>query len=127
MSLKDRIKAKKEEKSLAGRTEYNISVGKVAGAISKMQNSEDLGNIVREFARFLSSLESKKAKIVFSGEFDIGQKTLLNCMLSSFFDENDLLDEGESITKTEDAEPKLIKKRKSLKSIIEEKQEENNE
>lgn len=116
MSLKDRIKSKKEAKISAAKTEYTISVNKVASAIAGMKNAEDLGNITREFAKFLNSLDAKNAKIVFTGEFDMGQKTLLNCILASFL-EDDAVESAED--STEDVlESKLIQKRRSLKSKI---------
>ena len=121
MSLKDRIKMKKEARNAAAKTQYCISVHKVAQAISKMKNAEDLGNITREFAKFLTSLEAKNAKILFTGEFDMGQKTLLNCMLASFLEDDSddiIVDE----TEDEVIESKLIKKRRSLKAKIAEKQ-----
>jgi len=121
MSLKDRIRSKKEAKNLAGRTEYSISIEKVSKAVVNSKNSEDLGNIVREFAKFLNTLEPQNTKILFSGDFDMGQKTLLNCLLANFLEENSsdttVKNNDEDVSET----PKLIKKRKSLKSLMNEK------
>lgn len=126
MSLKDRIKLKKEARNLAAKTEYIISVDKVAKAITKMNSAEDLGNITREFAKFLNSLEAKNAKIVFSGEFDMGQKTLLNCILSSFLEDDS--DEVDAEVSAEDVlDSKLIQKRRSLKSKLAVKKDEEEE
>lgn len=125
MSLKDRIKAKKEAKSLAAKSQYNISIKKLAQAASKMQNADDLGNIVREFAKFMNSLEPQNAKIVFSGDFDMGQRTLLNCLLASFLEDDDADIQTEETQETDLDDvptPKLIKKRKSIKSRILEKE-----
>lgn len=117
MSLKDRIKLKKEARNCSAKTEYVISVSKVAKAITNTQSAEDLGNITREFAKFLSSLEAKNTKIVFTGEFDMGQKTLLNCILASFLE--DAVETTEDADSQEDVlETKLIQKRRSLKSKL---------
>ena len=124
MSLKDRIKAKKQVKSQENidNTVYNISIEKVTKAVSATANTADLGNIIREFAKFLNTLEPQNAKITFSGDFDMGQKTLLNCILSGFLEDKVAKSESDTQTEVEvaDAEPKLIKKRKSVKARLEE-------
>lgn len=124
MSLKDRIKAKKQVKSQENidNTVYNISIKKVTKAVSATANTADLGNIIREFAKFLNTLEPQNAKITFSGDFDMGQKTLLNCILSGFLEDKVAKSESDTQTEVEvaDAEPKLIKKRKSVKARLEE-------
>lgn len=127
MSLKDRIKAKKEAKSLAAKSQYNISIKKLAQAASKMQNADDLGNIVREFAKFMNSLEPQNAKITFSGDFDMGQRTLLNCLLASFLEDDDseiAKEDSKEIDIDDEPTPKLIKKRKSIKTRMIEKESE---
>ena len=59
MSLKDRIKAKKQVKSQENidNTVYNISIEKLTKAVSATANTADLGNIIREFAKFLNTLD----------------------------------------------------------------------
>lgn len=124
MSLKDRIKAKKQVKSQENidNTVYNISIEKLTKAVSATANTADLGNIIREFAKFLNTLEPQNAKITFSGDFDMGQKTLLNCILSGFLEDKVAKSESDTQTEVEvaDVEPKLIKKRKSVKARLEE-------
>ncbi len=137
MSLRERLRSKKEAKIKKTQSkpqqqlcEFKISIEKVAKAVNKINNVSDLGNIVQEFSKFLSTLPTENASITFSGSFDLGQRTLLNCVLSNF------LEDGEKPAQTsfeeheEDSEPtkepsKLIKKRKSLKSKLEKADEEN--
>lgn len=118
MSLKDRIKAKKEQRIADRKTEYNISISKVSKAISSTKDASDLGNIIREFAKFLNTLEPQNAKITFSGDFDLGQRTLLNCILGSFL-EDELTNSQDSVESTDESTSEseiLIRKRKSSKS-----------
>lgn len=123
MSLKDRLRSKKEAKILASAEscDFKISIKKVTEAISKVKSSTDLGNIVKEFAKFLNTLSYDDANITFSGNFDLGQKTLLNCILSNFLEDNkktkDIYSE-EVAPKT--TESKLIRRRKSIKAKLEE-------
>ncbi len=137
MSLKDRLKnktntkkAKKTENKQTGELcEFKISIAKVSKAINKVSNVSDLGNIVQEFSKFLSTLPTKDASITFSGNFDLGQKMLLNCVLGNFLEgEESSVNEknDDSTQKTEKKVPqkepsKLIKKRKSIKSKLAEK------
>lgn len=121
MSLKDRIKAKKEIRPDAEKSEYKLSVAKISQAIGSVKNPADLGKIIKEFSKFLNTLEAQNASIVFSGDFDMGQKTLLNCMLSKFMEGSS---KKELVLDEEDEEKpasKLIKKRKSLKAKLAEK------
>ena len=127
MSLKERLKNRKEEK-LAARAQacrFDISIKKVTEAAEKMENPADLGNIVKEFAKFLNTLASEDAKITFSGNFDLGQRTLLNCVLSSFLTDSKKsgqiidsydVEEPEEIK----PEPKLIRKRKTVRERVKE-------
>lgn len=121
MSLRDRLKSKKEARLSAQRGEYKISISKVIKAVNKTKNPADLGNIVKEFSKFLNTLEAQNAQIIFSGDFDLGQKTLLNCILSSF------IDDGSEIVDSSDDENKpagrLIRKRKSVKARLAESEE----
>ena len=123
MSLKDRIKAKKEVRPDTEKSEYKLSVAKISKAIGSVKNPSDLGKIIKEFSKFLNTLEANNASIVFSGDFDMGQKTLLNCMLANFMEDGSkkvLLLENEDVEKPVS---KLIKKRKSLKAKLAEKTE----
>ena len=127
MSLKERLKNRKEEK-LAARAQacrFDISIKKVTETAEKMENPADLGNIVKEFAKFLNTLASDDAKITFSGNFDLGQRTLLNCVLSSFLTDSKKsgqiidsydVEEPEEIK----PEPKLIRKRKTVRERVKE-------
>lgn len=126
MSLRDRLKSKKEAKTAAERGEFRISIAKVTHAVNKMKNPADLGNIVKELAKFLNTLEANDAQITFSGNFDLGQKTLLNCILGNFLDDGS--DKriknctAEEDTDTNKPASKLIRKRKSVKERLAEKE-----
>ena len=127
MSLKDRLRSKKEAKSLAKSEscQFKISIKKVTEAAAKVKNPADLGNIVKEFSKFLNTLASEDAQITFSGNFDLGQRTLLNCILSNFLDDKKSSvaeNTEEDIQEKPKPESKLIKKRKSIKSKLREKE-----
>ena len=85
MSLRDRLKSKKEAKTAAERGEFRISIAKVTHAVNKMKNPADLGNIVKEFAKFLNTLEANDAQITFSGNFDLGQKNIAKLHFRQLF------------------------------------------
>ncbi len=122
MSLKDRIKSKKSSfSSEAG--EYKISIAKLAKAASKVKNPADLGNIVKEFSRFLNAMDARDAQLIFRGNFDLGQRTLLNCVLSNFIDDGIYDEEEESEDETASTS-KLVRRRKSVKERLEEESEE---
>lgn len=128
MSLRERLKTKKEAKSikkaglLAGK--FDISIKKVTEAITKIKNPADLGNIVKEFAKFLNTMDAKDSKITFSGNFDLGQRMLLNCMLANFLEDGSKIedimteDETDNELKTKKAESKLVRRRKSIKEKL---------
>lgn len=128
MSLKDRlknkVKTKKPQTKPTGELcEFKISIKKVSKAINSVSNVSDLGNIVQEFSKFLSTLPTENANITFSGNFDLGQKTLLNCVLGNFLDncvtETIGAADQNGDEKEQPKEPsKLIKKRRSLKSKL---------
>lgn len=130
MSLKDRLRSKKEAKAAAKAElcEFKISIKKVTEAAGKIKNASDLGNIVKEFSKFLNTLASDDAKITFSGSFDLGQRTLLSCILSNFIDDGKASiketaqDEEEPEEKKSDS--KLIRRRKSVKAKLAQAQEE---
>lgn len=117
MSLKDRLKGKKEAKLSVQAGEYKISVKKIADAISTIKNPADLGNIVKELAKFLKAMDARDAQIVLKGDFDLGQKTLLNCVLANFLDNSEYFLEDEEDVVGSSA-PKLIRKRKSVKARL---------
>ncbi len=122
MSLKDRIKGKKGGfSSEAG--EYKISIAKLAKAAAKVKNPADLGNIVKEFSRFLNAMDTKDAQLIFRGNFDLGQRTLLNCVLSNFIDDG-IYEEDEENDNEEPSPSKLVRRRKSVKERLEEENEE---
>lgn len=129
MSLKDRLRSKKETKAAvkaaqnAESCEFKISIKKVTEAASKIKNPADLGNIVKEFSKFLNTLVSEDAKITFSGSFDLGQKTLLNCILANFIEDGKTVIKSAAEETEEDeeeikAESKLIKRRKAVKARV---------
>ncbi len=124
MSLKDRLRSKKEAKAAlkAEQCEFKISIKKVTDAAGKVKNVSDLGNIVKEFSKFLSTLASEDAKITFSGSFDLGQRTLLNCVLAKFLEDEKKPEISFDDENTEEPklESKLIKKRKSVKAMLKE-------
>lgn len=127
MSLKDRLRSKKEAKIAAKSEscEFKISIKKVTEAAGKIQNPADLGNIVKEFSKFLNTLVSEDAKITFSGSFDLGQRTLLNCILANFIEDgktvvkrSEAIEEETADEEEAAAESKLIKRRKAVKAKI---------
>lgn len=128
MSLKDRLRSKKEAKAAlkAEQCEFKISIKKVTDAAGKVKNVSDLGNIVKEFSKFLSTLASEDAKITFSGSFDLGQRTLLNCVLAKFLEDEKKPEISFDDENTEEPklESKLIKKRKSVKAMLKESEKE---
>lgn len=135
MSLRDRLRSKKETKKTEAQIEstsgelceFKLSITKVTKAVNNIKNPADLGKIVKEFSKFLNTLASKNAKITFSGSFDLGQRTLLNCMLASFAEDEKMPVEqttqaDEEPQKAEEPpkeEPKLIRRRRSIKTKIE--------
>lgn len=134
MSLRERLKNKKEAKAIkkaaieAG--EFKISIEKVCSAVSRMKNPADIGNIVKEFAKFLSTLQTQDAQVLFKGNFDLGQRTLLSCMLSGFLDDgksnmNSVTPETSQEENQIEQEnpPKLIRKRRTVKQRLAEKAE----
>lgn len=131
MSLRDRLKSKKEAKISAEKGEFKISINKVSNAVSKIKNPADLGNIVKEFAKFLNTLDASDAQITFSGNFDLGQKTLLNCVFANFLDDGSDVkkikrcsDSVSAVDSEDEVKPasKLIRKRKSVKERLAEKE-----
>lgn len=124
MSLRDRLRSKKEAKTAAQRGEYIISIAKVSNAVNKVKNPADLGNIVKEFSKFLNTLEAQNARIVFSGDFDLGQRTLLNCILGGFLEDGSAkmikessVDESDE-NNTEKKESKISKRRKTIRERL---------
>ncbi len=125
MSLRDRLKSKKESKSAAQRGEYVISIAKVSNAVNKIKNPADLGNIVKEFSKFLNTLEAQNARIVFSGDFDLGQRTLLNCILGGFLEEDSTKSNKKSSQEDvaenyeeQNTQTKISKRRKTIRERL---------
>ena len=120
MSLKERLKNTKETKNKIETSEFTISIKKLTSAVDSMENAEDLGNIIKEFTKFLKTLDANNSNIVFSGNFDLGQKTLLSCILSNFIDTKDEQEETADETQNETTEAKsaLIKKRQSVRAKL---------
>lgn len=120
MSLKERLKNTKDAKAKSETYEFKISIKKLTSAVDKMENAEDLGNIIKEFSKFLKTLDANNSNIVFRGNFDLGQKTLLNCILSNFMNEKEEQDEDIADTEQQSADAKsaLIKKRQSVRAKL---------
>lgn len=120
MSLKERLKNTKETKNKIETSEFTISIKKLTSSVDSMENAEDLGNIIKEFSKFLKTLDANNSNIVFSGNFDLGQKTLLSCILSNFIDTKDEQEETADETQNETTEAKsaLIKKRQSVRAKL---------
>ena len=68
-------------------------------------------------------MDTKDAQILFRGNFDLGQRTLLNCVLSNFIDDG-IYDEDSDEDIEEKAPSKLIRRRKSVKERMAEEIEE---
>lgn len=120
MSLKERLKNTKETKPKAETCEFKISINKLTSAVDKMENAEDLGNIIKEFSKFLKTLDANNSNIIFSGNFDLGQKTLLSCILSNFVNSEQEQEEttNETALETNEAKSALIKKRQSVRAKL---------
>ncbi len=126
MSLRERLKSKKDAKATAQKGEYVISIAKVSNAVNKIKNPADLGNIVKEFSKFLNTLETQNARIVFSGDFDLGQRTLLNCILGNFLDDgakakqilSDAIIQDEQGDSSNIQETKISKRRKTIRERL---------
>ena len=121
MSLKERIKRRREAKNIINNEtcEFNISVKKVIKAIDNVNNVADLGNIVKEFAKFLNTVSDKNTEITFKGNFDLGQKTLLNCFLTKFEKGNDDFEQDVLGDVEEKNSSKLVRRRKSVREKLE--------
>lgn len=134
MSLRDRLRSKKETKIEQEKTavveknnelcEFKISIDKIAKAVSNVENPADLGNIVKEFAKFLNTLSPKNTGLSLKGDFDLGQKMLLNCILSNFLVDNEKTAKEtakkEIIQEAPKEDSTLIRKRKSLRTKLKE-------
>lgn len=121
MSLKDRLRSRKEAKANLSNEvcEFDISVKKIIKAIEKVENPADLGNIVKEFSRFLNTLSAQDTTVTVKGRFDLGQRTLLNCILSNFEKSNNELVENNLLDDGENKGSKLVRRRKSVRAKLE--------
>ena len=68
-------------------------------------------------------MDTKDAQLIFRGNFDLGQRTLLNCVLSNFIDDG-IYEEDEENDNEESSPSKLVRRRKSVKERLEEENEE---
>lgn len=129
MALKDRLKNKKttevqeindikeiytslDEKQAV---EFNLSVSQLTQKILDVQDNANLGAIVKEFAKFMNSVSDNETILTLKGNFDIGKKALLSCLISNISEQNVPL-QSEPETPKEDS--KLIKKRKTLREKL---------
>ena len=121
MSLRDRIKSRREAKNAVGgeSCEFNISVKKVIKAIENVSDPADLGNIVKEFSRFLNTVSAQDTTITFKGNFDLGQRTLLNCVLSKVVCGANDLEDSSLFASNETSGSKLVRRRKSVRAKLE--------
>ena len=119
MALKDRIKKSSNIDEILEETSvtledvtmesFEIPVKTLTKKILKVQDNAKLGAILKEVAKFLSSLSDEGAHLTLDGNFDIGKKALINCLLMNVT--------GEASFEAEKLEgvPKLLRKRKSLR------------
>ncbi len=120
MPLKDRLKSKQtensaeltEETKLQTETvEFRIPTSKLTRKILGVKNDANLGSIVKEISRFFETLADDDTEIVLRGNFDIGKKALISCLLSNI--SGNILTESSST-----GEYNSLKKRRSLKEKI---------
>ncbi len=119
MALKDRIKKNSNIDEILEETSvtledvtmesFEIPIKTLTKKILKVQDNAKLGAILKEVAKFLSSLSDEGAHLTLDGNFDIGKKALINCLLMNVT--------GEASFEAEKSEsvPKLLRKRKSLR------------
>lgn len=119
MALKDRIKKSSNIDEILEETSvtledvtmesFEIPVKTLTKKILKVQDNAKLGAILKEVAKFLSSLSDEGAHLTLDGNFDIGKKALINCLLMNVTGEASFeADKSEGV-------PKLLRKRKSLR------------
>lgn len=122
MALKDRIKKNTGLDEILEETNitledvtmesFEIPIKSLTKKITNVQDNAKLGAILKEVAKFLSSLSEEGAHLTLDGNFDIGKKALINCLLMNVT--------GEVMFDTEKPEgvPKLLRKRKSLRDKL---------
>ncbi len=122
MTLKDRIKKNSDIEEILEETNvtlddvtlesFEIPVKSLTKKILKVEDNAKLGAILKEVAKFLTSLSEEGAHLTLDGNFDIGKKALINCLLMNVT--------GSVSTDPEkpDGMPKLLKKRKSLREKL---------
>ncbi len=132
MALKDRIKSKQDdmedEKSYSGCSydddskeyEFTIPIAELTKKVMTIKDNAALGAITKEFAKFLNSISDDEAHLSLKGNFDIGKKTLITCLLASIYEEETEGKTSSRLDKVEvdDDSPTLIKKRKNLKEKL---------
>lgn len=126
MALKDRLKTKTptegteklkdiytslDEKQ---KVEFDVSIKMLTKKILNVKDNANLGAIVKEFAKFLSSLSDCETSLALKGDFDIGKKALIACLLANITGDANT----QPTVEEESEEPKLIKKKKSLKQRL---------
>lgn len=129
MALKDRLKNKKttevqeikdikeiytslDEKQAV---EFNISVSLLTQKILEVQDNAHLGAIVKEFAKFMNTVSESDSILSLKGNFDIGKKALISCLISNISDKKSF-EQAQTEQPKEDS--KLIKKRKTLREKL---------
>ena len=122
MTLKDRIKKNSDIEEILEETNvtlddvtlesFEIPVKSLTKKILKVEDNAKLGAILKEVAKFLTSLSEEGAHLTLDGNFDIGKKALINCLLMNVT--------GNVTADAEKSEgmPKLLKKRKSLREKL---------
>lgn len=132
MVLKDRLKPKKQQIELSEPSkddyltldeeqsvEFKVPIRQLTKKILSVKDNASLGAIVKEFAKFLDSLSDEKSNLSFKGDFDIGKKALITCLLANIIEDRDI----EAEQPKESSEPasdssKLIRKRRTLKEKL---------
>ena len=66
----------------------------------------------------MNTVSNQNTTITFKGDFDLGQKTLLNCFLSKFESENEEFIENTLQETEENGGSKLVRRRKSVREKI---------
>ena len=122
MALKDRIKKSTNIDEVLAETSitlddvtmecFEIPIKTLTKKILKVEDNAKLGAILKEVAKFLSSLSDEGALLTLDGNFDIGKKALINCLLMNVT--------GEASFEPAKSEgvPKLLRKRKSLRDKV---------
>ena len=119
MTLRERIKKTTDIEEILEETPvtlddvtmecFEIPVKTLTKKILQVQDNAKLGAILKEVAKFLSSQSEEGAHLTLDGDFDIGKKALINCLLMN------VTGEASFGVETAQGVPKLLKKRKYLR------------